>query len=98
VAFTDVKINGKDKLQYYEEILYQELAYKIAPVFLVYINRNATQFEVRSYPDDTLIGTYNSREQYFQEFIERLGTPPLDEPSGIPPKTQLGVFFGDDNP
>ena len=76
VAFTDVKLNGKDGLTYYEKILYHELATKIAPVFLVYINKNATEFEVKSYPDDTLIGKYLSREHYFKEFIEKLGDTP----------------------
>lgn len=72
-AFTDVKVEGSDEITWAEAILYEALAYKIAPVFIVWVNPQVTKFKVRSYPDDTLLGIYNNRRDYFQNFIEKIG-------------------------
>lgn len=93
VGFTDFKLKGIDTVSRTEKIVYNILG-KIAPVFIVYsIDADLNEFEVYSYPDDTLIGKYQTREQYFQDFIERLGTPPLNEPPGKPQQLGYETFF-----
>jgi len=92
VGFTDFKLKGIDTISHTEKIVYNILG-KIAPVFIVYsIDADLNEFEVYSYPDETLIGAYQTREQYFHEFIEKLGIPKLDESGDIPPMINGAVI------
>lgn len=70
IAFTDVK-SELDTIRWTEEKAYPELT-KIAPVFIIILDENFQSFEVYSYPDKKYHHKFETRKDYFKNFIENI--------------------------